>query len=108
MRQYNGCISFVPAPGFEAYGEPTSYKSDSTSSKDTVCGSSEAESLKVQGPGYQGPDIDLGTLDWRTINGPFVSVWLHNVPWGSEDTMAAPQAKVHTKPLPLIHLWPTI
>ncbi|PON70961.1 Diacylglycerol kinase, catalytic domain containing protein [Parasponia andersonii] len=93
LRQYNGRISFVPAPGFETYGEPTSYKVESTNNKHNVCGPSEAKTLEVQGHGYKGPDVDLGTLDWRTINGPFVSVWLHNVPWGSEDTMAAPQAK---------------
>lgn len=107
MRQYNGRISFVPAPGFEAYGEPTSYKSESTSSKHNACSPSEAETMGVQGHGYQGTDIDLGNSDWRTISGPFVSVWLHNVPWGSEDTMAAPQAKVRTSSaMPLIHLRP--
>jgi sphingosine kinase len=28
------------------------------------------------------------------MKGPFVSVWLHNVPWGAENTLAAPDAKV--------------
>ncbi|KAL1537477.1 Sphingosine kinase 1 [Salvia divinorum] len=26
------------------------------------------------------------------IDGPFVSIWLHNVPWGAHDTKAAPDA----------------
>ncbi|EXB51817.1 Sphingosine kinase 1 [Morus notabilis] len=92
LRKYNGRISFVPAPGFEGYGEPTSYKSETTS-KQNVGGPTEVEPVKLQRHGYQGPDSDLHIMDWRTINGPFVSVWLHNVPWGSENTMAAPQAK---------------
>ncbi|KAJ7968468.1 sphingosine kinase 1 [Quillaja saponaria] len=71
LRQYSGCVSFVPAPGFEAYGEPTTY----------------------QKHGYKGPDISLENLNWKAINGPFISIWLHNVPWGSEDAMAAPNAK---------------
>lgn len=51
---------------------------------------------KLQESSYRGPDINLQNLNWRTINGPFVSVWLHNVPWGSEDAKAAPDAKVGT------------
>lgn len=86
----------MPAPGFEAHGEPTSYKSESTS-KQNVGGSTEVEPVKGERHGYQGPDSDLHIMDWRTINGPFVSVWLHNVPWGSENTMAAPQAKVRLR-----------
>lgn len=84
----------MPAPGFEAYGEPTNFHGKSTASKQSSCIPSEEEPAKAQQHGYQGPYIDLGDLDWRTINGPFVSVWLHNVPWGGEDTMAAPDAKV--------------
>jgi sphingosine kinase len=93
LRQYNGCISFVPAPGFEAYGESTSYRGKSTG-KQTSCSPTEEERVKVRHFGYQGPNIDLENLDWRIINGPFVSIWLHNVPWGGEDTIAAPDAKV--------------
>ncbi|KAM6585040.1 hypothetical protein CsatB_012042 [Cannabis sativa] len=93
LRQYNGRISFVPAPGFESYGEPTSDKKELTSFKHNDCGPSEATAMEVHRHGYQGPDFVSGISDWRTINGPFISVWLHNVPWGSEDTMAAPQAK---------------
>ncbi|KAL9669799.1 hypothetical protein QQ045_007348 [Rhodiola kirilowii] len=86
LRKYNGHVSFVPAPGFEDFGEPISFES--------VPGSELNDTSEVSPPrGYQGPGIDLGKLDWRTLRGPFVSIWLHNVPWGAEDTMAAPNAK---------------
>lgn len=91
LRQYNGSISFVPAPGFEGYGEPTSYNNDSES---TSTDPSQEKYVKVQQLGYEGSDINSENMNWRTIKGPFVSVWLHNVPWGGEDTRAAPDAKV--------------
>lgn len=87
MRRYNGRITFVPAPGSEDFGEPASY------SNHDECSPSQEEPVKF-GRRYQGPDVNLENMEWRTIEGPFVSVWLHNVPWGSEDAMAAPQAKV--------------
>ena len=93
MRKYNGRVSFVPAPGFEAYGKPSNDKSEATD-KQNISGSSGVEPVNVQRHGYQGPEDDWQLMDWRTVDGPFVSIWLHNVPWASEDTMAAPQAKV--------------
>ncbi|KAK7327963.1 hypothetical protein VNO77_22057 [Canavalia gladiata] len=101
VRQYMGCVSFVPAPGYEAFGEPTSYPG-----KSTVKGSNsdprEAECINLQRLCYRGPEINLENLSWRVINGPFISVWLHNVPWGAEDTMAAPDAKFSDGYLDLI------
>ncbi|CAK7350699.1 unnamed protein product [Dovyalis caffra] len=96
LRLYSGRISFVPAPGFEAYGEPTSYNGNNGefTSTQNIVNPSQAQPDKVQQYGYQGPDVDLRNLEWRTIDGPFISVWLHNVPWGAEDTMAAPDAKL--------------
>lgn len=90
LRQYNGRVSFVPAPGFENHGEPSTY------SEQNICNPipSQQQPIKILQHGYQGPDVDLKNLEWRIINGPFVAVWLHNVPWGSENTMAAPDAKV--------------
>lgn len=82
LRQYNGRILFVPAPGFESYGQPAS------------CSLDKVSSVSDKALGYQGPDTKLEDLDWREMNGPFVSVWLHNVPWGAENTLAAPDAKV--------------
>ncbi|CAN1284384.1 Sphingosine kinase 2 [Linum perenne] len=84
LRKYNGRISFVPAPGFESYGEPFNHNSGHTSKEKHV---------KSQPYGYHGPDLELLNREWRTIGGPFVSVWLHNVAWGGENTMAAPDAK---------------
>lgn len=74
----------MPAPGFEDYGEPRSHD----------------EPIKVAAPApgfqgsYGGPTVELENLNWRKMDGPFVSVWLHNVTWGGENTMAAPDAKV--------------
>ncbi|CAH8275847.1 unnamed protein product [Arabidopsis lyrata] len=81
LRQYYGRILFVPAPGFESYGQRASCSVDKE-----LSGSDKALV-------YQGPDTKLEDLDWREMKGPFVSVWLHNVPWGAENTLAAPDAK---------------
>lgn len=83
----------MPAPGFEDYGVPTSYSGESINGMN-VGSSSQEQPIKARQYGYQGPDVSLEDLGWRTINGPFISVWLHNVPWGGEDTLAAPDAKV--------------
>ncbi|KAH9748455.1 Sphingosine kinase 2 [Citrus sinensis] len=98
LRQYNGRVSFVPAPGFENHGEPSTY------SEQNICNPipSQQQPIKILQHGYQGPDVDLKNLEWRIINGPFVAVWLHNVPWGSENTMAAPDAKFSDGYLDLI------
>ncbi|KAK9051745.1 hypothetical protein SSX86_028373 [Deinandra increscens subsp. villosa] len=90
LREYNGSISFVPAPGFEDVGE------ENCSCVDSM------EPLKPRQHGYQGPKVDFKSLNWRKLNGPFVSVWLHNVPWGAENTMAAPDAKFEDGYLDLI------
>lgn len=81
LRKYNGSICFVPAPGFEDVGEASGSCVDSM------------QPLKPRQHGYQGPKFDLQNANWRKLNGPFVSVWLHNVPWGAENTLAAPDAK---------------
>uniref|UniRef100_M4DWK1 DAGKc domain-containing protein n=1 Tax=Brassica campestris TaxID=3711 RepID=M4DWK1_BRACM len=79
LRQYNGRVLFLPAPGFESYGQPTSYRLH------------KEPPVKVLG--YQGPDTKFEDVEWREIKGPFVSVWLHNVPWGAENNLVAPAAK---------------
>ncbi|XVE87943.1 hypothetical protein DITRI_Ditri19aG0029200 [Diplodiscus trichospermus] len=89
LRHYNGRVAFVPAPGFEDYGEPTSYHGEVTSEKNPT----QEESLKIRRHGYLGSDVKLESMHWRTVRGPFVLIWLQNVPWGSEDFMAAPNAK---------------
>lgn len=101
LRKYIGCVSFVPAPGFEAFGEPRSQEAEFIGKLD-ICNPSDVESSKSQQHGYQGPSVSLESLNWRKIDGPFISVWLHNVPWGGEDTMAAPDAKFSDSYLDLI------
>ncbi|WCJ26945.1 sphingosine kinase 1 [Euphorbia peplus] len=97
LRKYNGSISFLPAPGFEAHGVSTSYTGEPSNLH-----SSQERPIVIRKRGYQGPDVNTSNLDWRMINGPFVSVWLHNVPWGSEGVMAAPDAKFSDGYLDLI------
>ncbi|XP_061367679.1 sphingosine kinase 1-like [Gastrolobium bilobum] len=97
LRHYTGCVYFVPAPGFEAYGESTSYPGKVNNS-DSI----DVEPVKSQTLGCQGPEINVEKLNWRVVNGPFISVWLHNVPWGAENTMAAPDAKFSDGYLDLI------
>ncbi|OVA13886.1 Diacylglycerol kinase [Macleaya cordata] len=101
LRKYNGRVSFVPAPGYEAYGEKIDQSNGCTSNLH-VLHQNQQDTVKVLHHGYRGPEICLEDLEWRTIDGPFVSVWLHNVPWGSEDTMAAPNAKFSDGYLDLI------
>uniref|UniRef100_A0A2P2JMX6 Diacylglycerol kinase family protein n=1 Tax=Rhizophora mucronata TaxID=61149 RepID=A0A2P2JMX6_RHIMU len=100
IRKYNGRISFVPATGFEAFGEPIDYNG-LASGTEQIDDPNIEQASKIQN-GYQGPDINLADRDWRTITGPFVSIWLHNVPWGGETTMAAPDAKFSDGCLDLI------
>lgn len=80
LRRYNGCIKFVAAPGYETFGEPADPEGETIS---------EVKSSF----GYCGPAFHMKDFN-RKIEGPFVSVWLHNVPWGGEDALAAPDAKV--------------
>lgn len=84
LRKYNGVISFIPARGYESYGEPTQLGSTSNSIPKS------GEEI-----GYRGPTISSqNNCEWRSIKGPFISIWLHNVRWASTDTLAAPDAKV--------------
>ncbi|XP_060191521.1 sphingosine kinase 1-like isoform X1 [Lycium barbarum] len=82
LRRYYGCIKFVAAPGFENFGEPNELGGEND----------ELNSNWVMQDGYCGPTLDMKGFN-RKIEGPFVSVWLHNVPWGGEDVLAAPDAK---------------
>ncbi|XP_057764637.1 sphingosine kinase 1 isoform X1 [Salvia miltiorrhiza] len=101
LRRYNGSIIFVPASGYESYGEPLDLEKNiiivDESAKKSVDG-------VVRDPayGYQGPLVDIKSLNWRMIDGPFISIWLHNVPWGGEDTKAAPDAEFSDGCLDLI------
>ncbi|EYU27907.1 hypothetical protein ABFS82_13G113400 [Erythranthe guttata] len=101
LRKYNGSIIFVPASGFESYGEPIDVEKEVIFEGESKPKSDDGP-VTTQDYGYQGPKVDMKSLNWRKINGPFVSIWLHNVPWGGEDTMAAPDAQFSDGCLDLI------
>ncbi|KAL6573932.1 hypothetical protein OROHE_001474 [Orobanche hederae] len=101
LRKYNGSIIFVPAPGFESYGEPLDLETQIIVDGESDMTTNDRH-FKTEECGYQGPKYDMKSLNWRKVDGPFVSVWLHNVPWGSEGTMAAPDAQFSDGYLDLI------
>ncbi|KAH7662344.1 Sphinganine kinase protein [Dioscorea alata] len=88
LRKYHGCVKFVPAPGYELYGEPLCQ--DEISKDDPPMQESRG-GFRVRH--YQGPQTSLQGMEWRSINGPFVLVCLNNVPWPVEDVLLAPEAK---------------
>ncbi|XP_062187759.1 sphingosine kinase 1-like [Phragmites australis] len=94
LRQYNGRVLFVPAPGYEEFGDPVEQHTSSKSNgvKNGVQEDKENDS-NGETCGYAGPSIEEADLQWRSLNGPFVSVWLGNVSFASEDAMAAPKAE---------------
>ncbi|CAA0396024.1 unnamed protein product [Arabidopsis thaliana] len=92
LRRYNGRILFLPAPGFEGYGQPAS------------CSLYQEPHVSDKEVGYQGPETKFEDLEWREMKGPFVTIWLHNVPWGAENTLTAPAAKFSDGYLDLIVL----
>ncbi|KAK1378841.1 Sphingosine kinase 1 [Heracleum sosnowskyi] len=93
LRTYNGHIYFVPAPGYEKLGDKLRQQSVECSGDSCAFRPNQELPIKIQQHGYRQSNVDLQKLNWKKIDGPFVSVWLHNVPWGSEVTMAAPDAK---------------
>jgi len=86
LRKYCGSIQFVPAPGYESYGEPVKQVENSILESLEQSGKSHPSS-------YPGPSVEFQASDWRFVDGPFVAVWINNVPWAAEDIMAAPEAK---------------
>jgi sphingosine kinase len=91
LRRYNGRILFVPAPGYEEVGDPVEQTTNGVSTGIQEDGATDTNGETC---GYVGPSIKEADLRWRSLNGPFVSVWLGNVPFASEDAMAAPKAEV--------------
>ncbi|XP_062207080.1 sphingosine kinase 2-like isoform X2 [Phragmites australis] len=86
LRKYCGSIQFVPAPGYEAYGEPVEQV-------DNCIVECQEQNGKCHLSSYPGPSDGFKGSDWRFVHGPFVAVWINNVPWAAEDIMAAPEAK---------------
>ncbi|XP_047069905.1 sphingosine kinase 1-like [Lolium rigidum] len=94
LRRYNGRILFVPAPGYERFGDPveqtTSYKSDGASNTMEEGTSNVCNDVTCT---YSGPSVDEADLKWRSLNGPFVNAWISNIAFASEGVMIAPQAQ---------------
>ncbi|XP_057828685.2 sphingosine kinase 2 isoform X1 [Cryptomeria japonica] len=92
LRHYSGNVSFIPAPGYEEYGEPISIDNENGSIlQDT--GISGTEEMKPKTSNCLGALDSSENYKWKSINGQFIIVWLHNVPWGSQDIMPAPHAE---------------
>ncbi|XP_038987700.1 sphingosine kinase 1-like isoform X1 [Phoenix dactylifera] len=92
LRRYHGHVQFVPAPGYESYGEPI--KQNGSDMGNTVLPEQgRVNNAEVKSCGYPGPVASFDGLEWRSIDGPFISVWINNVPWAGEDIMPAPEAK---------------
>lgn len=93
LRKYDGHVQFVPAPGYEAYGEPVK-QANCCDSDIELCKDGLGDKVDDGPRGYQGPDGTMEGYEWRSLDGPFISVWINNVPWAGEDVMPAPNAKV--------------
>lgn len=92
LRKYCGNVQFVPASGYETYGEPITQgfcSSDTELRKDD-----QGDTVNASSCGYQGLAVGADGCEWRCMNGPFIAVWINNVPWAGEDVMPAPNAKV--------------
>ncbi|PHU22655.1 hypothetical protein BC332_07762 [Capsicum chinense] len=78
-------LVMLNSSGYESFDEPAEPKGETIS---------EVKSNFVQHKGYRGPALHMKEFN-RKIEGYFVSVWLHNVPWGGQDALPSPDAKVN-------------
>ncbi|KAG0570231.1 hypothetical protein KC19_6G146200 [Ceratodon purpureus] len=98
LRRYNGHIYYIPAPGYEGTGTPFNGELETT----TLLKSSEGDSDRIAVKnGYTGP-LQTSSSQWRDLEGPFILIWLNNVPWCSTDIHTAPHAKFSDGYLDLI------
>ncbi|XP_042438190.1 sphingosine kinase 1-like [Zingiber officinale] len=91
LRKYHGHIQFVPAPGYETYGEPITQSFCSSGTE--FCKDDQGDTVTGSSCGYQGLAMGAYGCEWRCMNGPFIAVSINNVPWAAEDVMPAPNAK---------------
>ncbi|XP_074568766.1 sphingosine kinase 2-like isoform X2 [Curcuma longa] len=91
LRKYHGHVQFVPAPGYETYGEPITQSFCSSGTE--LCNDDQGDTVNASSYGYQGLAMGADGCEWRCMNGPFIAVWINNVPWAGEDVMPAPNAK---------------
>ncbi|KAG0587837.1 hypothetical protein KC19_2G195200 [Ceratodon purpureus] len=92
LRKYVGHIYYIPAPGYEGTGTPFTEDLEETALLKSHEGDSD-RSLKKNG--YHGALHELTKSgQWRHMEGPFINVWLNNVPFVGETVKSAPHAKV--------------
>ncbi|XP_037484559.1 sphingosine kinase 1-like [Triticum dicoccoides] len=94
LRRYNGRILFVPAPGYEGFGDPVEQTISCKSNG--AANAAEGDITDVcnnETCTYSGPSTDDADLEWRSLKGPFVNVWISNIAFASEGVMIAPQAQ---------------
>lgn len=92
MRKYVGHIYYIPAPGYEGTGTPFTGDLEGTILSKSHEGDGDRS---VHKNGYSGPLHELTKYaQWREMEGPFINVWLNNVPFVGETVKSAPHAKV--------------
>ncbi|KAJ7201988.1 hypothetical protein O6H91_Y491500 [Diphasiastrum complanatum] len=82
LRHYDGKLAYLPAPGYEETGRP--YTGELHSEAEVKSEGNHSDIRHKNGK-Y--------TSDWRYMDGAFIMVSLQNVPWASQDFLAAPFAK---------------
>ncbi|XP_074557627.1 sphingosine kinase 1-like [Curcuma longa] len=92
LRKYHGHFQFIPAPGYENHGEPVE-RVDEAKSHYVLTQQEQGSDSKFKTCGYQGPENSLDGLEWRFVDGPFISIWANNVPFSAENYAPAPKAK---------------
>ena len=95
LRKYVGRIYYIPAPGYEGTGTPLSRELGGTILLKSHGGDGDRSSHQNS---YAGPLYELTkSSQWREMEGPFINVWLNNVPFVGETVNSAPHAKVITQ-----------
>jgi len=101
LRHYSGSVSFIPAPGYEGYGEPVFIEKENEGFLKSAM-INEIQENEGKSSDCLGELASSENHEWKSIKGKFIMVWLHNVPWGGEDLMPAPHAKFSDGYLDLI------
>uniref|UniRef100_A0A0D9X0C2 DAGKc domain-containing protein n=1 Tax=Leersia perrieri TaxID=77586 RepID=A0A0D9X0C2_9ORYZ len=92
LRRYNGRVLFVPAPGYEGFGDPVEQISSCKSyGASTGLQGDRSNDFNDETRAYTGPSLEAD-LEWRSLDGPFVSVWVSGVTFAGENIMTAPEA----------------
>jgi len=90
LRKYVGHIYYIPAPGYEGTGTTYTGELEGTPLLKSHEGDDDKSS---SGNSYPGPGL-TNSDQWRGMEGPFINIWLNNVPFVGETVNSAPHAKV--------------